>query len=212
MPGTRSGLIWETRNSPADYRTDSLSTEVYDALLQGHVQAAEELLAAVPDGVEVWGWKEPQAIFTLPFLYRVFPNLQSSTRFATAGTWRSATSTAPTCAQHASSNATTSRPLRVSSVHCALGMLGLLQAWHTARLVGWQMLHCVNITSLRGVCLPGRSCDLRVCLGVAVLPSSIVMDGLLRAESVIYLLFCRTVPHRRVHLIRPPVTPVAATV
>jgi hypothetical protein len=35
------------------------------------LQAAHELLSAVPDEVEVWGWKEPQAIFTLPFLYRV---------------------------------------------------------------------------------------------------------------------------------------------
>jgi hypothetical protein len=35
------------------------------------LQAAEELLAGVPDEVAVWGWKEPQAIFTLPFLYRV---------------------------------------------------------------------------------------------------------------------------------------------
>jgi hypothetical protein len=35
------------------------------------LQAAHELLSGVPDDVEVWGWKEPQAIFSLPFLYRV---------------------------------------------------------------------------------------------------------------------------------------------
>ncbi|WIA14629.1 hypothetical protein OEZ85_003134 [Tetradesmus obliquus] len=75
LPGSQSGLIWETRASPADYRLDSLSADVYSELLQGHIQAAEELLASVPDDVAVWGWKEPQAIYTLPFLYRVFPNL-----------------------------------------------------------------------------------------------------------------------------------------
>jgi hypothetical protein len=36
--GSTSGLIWETRNSPADYQLDSLSPEVYNALLAGHIQ------------------------------------------------------------------------------------------------------------------------------------------------------------------------------
>jgi hypothetical protein len=36
--GSKSGLIWETRNSPADYQLDSLSPEVYNALLAQHIQ------------------------------------------------------------------------------------------------------------------------------------------------------------------------------
>jgi hypothetical protein len=36
--GSKSGLIWETRNSPADYQLDSLSPEVYNTLLAGHIQ------------------------------------------------------------------------------------------------------------------------------------------------------------------------------
>jgi hypothetical protein len=36
--GSTSGLIWETRNSPADYQLYSLSPEVYNALLAGHIQ------------------------------------------------------------------------------------------------------------------------------------------------------------------------------
>lgn len=34
-------------------------------------QVAAEFLADVPPDAAVWGWKEPQAIYTLPFLVKV---------------------------------------------------------------------------------------------------------------------------------------------
>lgn len=35
------------------------------------LQVVAEFLADVPDDAPVWGWKEPQAIYTLPFLTQV---------------------------------------------------------------------------------------------------------------------------------------------
>jgi hypothetical protein len=44
------------------------------------VQVAAAFLADVPADVPVWGWKEPQAIYTLPFLIQVRHTAQACTR------------------------------------------------------------------------------------------------------------------------------------
>jgi hypothetical protein len=60
------------------------------------LQAAEELLSGVPDDVAVWGWKEPQAIYALPFLYRV--SICYNTKFTYGGT--AAAAAAALCIRH----------------------------------------------------------------------------------------------------------------
>lgn len=40
-----------------------------------YAQFAERMARDVPEGTRVWGWKEPQAIYTLPFLRAVYPRL-----------------------------------------------------------------------------------------------------------------------------------------
>lgn len=70
------GMMWETRHTPAFYEPGQLSANVRTKLQRAHVWVAAEFLADVPDDAPVWGWKEPQAIYTLPFLTQVFPNLR----------------------------------------------------------------------------------------------------------------------------------------
>lgn len=59
----------QTRTHVHAHTSRHASTDTHMCAYLGSTpQVAQEMLADVPASAQVWGWKEPQAIFTLPFL------------------------------------------------------------------------------------------------------------------------------------------------